>query len=103
MPSDSTPPAPDGVGRSNRKKLLPTCRDISELTTDLLERKLDLRSWLGVKFHLGRCQACRNYVDQMRKTVRLLRGRSLAEPAPGAAETAADLARAASQPGKPES
>jgi hypothetical protein len=39
----------------------------------------------------------------MRKTVRLLRGRSLAEPAPGAAETAADLARAASQPGKPES
>lgn len=49
-----------------------SCRDVSERATDLMERRLPLREWLAMKVHLGMCQACRNYMDQLRKTVGLL-------------------------------
>jgi len=37
-----------------------------------MERRLPLREWLAMRVHLGMCQACRNYMDQLRKTVGLL-------------------------------
>ena len=48
------------------------CRDVTELVSDYVERALPLRGRLAVRLHLLRCDACRRYIDQMRKTVRLL-------------------------------
>lgn len=55
------------------------CRDVSELVTDYLEQSMPLRRRFAVRWHLQWCGACRRYVDQMRKTVRLL---AAVQPAP---------------------
>ena len=52
---------------------MPTCRDMSELVTDYLERTVSIRKRLDVWWHLLRCEACRHYYDQMRRTIGLLR------------------------------
>ena len=59
---------------------MPTCRDMSELVTDYLERAVSLRTRLDMWWHLCRCGACRRYYDQMRRTVRLLGSRPPAAP-----------------------
>ncbi len=51
---------------------MPNCRDVSELVTDYLERRLTVTGWLGLRWHLLQCDACRRYIAQMRQTVRLL-------------------------------
>jgi predicted anti-sigma-YlaC factor YlaD len=58
------------------------CRDVTELVSDYLERALPLRRRLAVRLHLLRCDACRRYIDQMRKTVRLLSRGQLAASSP---------------------
>ncbi|HTW71309.1 MAG TPA: hypothetical protein VME47_15590 [Acetobacteraceae bacterium] len=70
---------------------IPTCRDMSELVTDYLEHALPVRIWMGARWHLVLCPACRRYYDQMRQTVRLLASRPL--PPPGAAAEANLLAQ----------
>jgi predicted anti-sigma-YlaC factor YlaD len=65
---------------------MPTCRDMSELSTDYLEHTLGWRARLGVRWHLALCSMCRAYYDQLEKTLRLLRGRPLDGPGE-AAET----------------
>ena len=52
---------------------MPTCRDMSELVTDYLERAVSIRKRLDMWWHLARCEACRHYYDQMRRTIGLLR------------------------------
>ena len=59
---------------------MPTCRDMTELSTDYLERALGWRTRLRVRWHLALCSMCRAYFDQLAKTLRLLRGRSLDGP-----------------------
>jgi hypothetical protein len=56
------------------------CRDVSELATDYMEHALPWRLWFGVRLHLLLCDMCRAYLDQLRKTALLLRGRTLPEP-----------------------
>lgn len=51
---------------------MPTCRDMSELVTDYMERATSLRLRLAMWWHLWRCEACRRYFDQVRRTVALL-------------------------------
>ena len=63
---------------------MPTCREMSELVTDYLERTLPLRTRLDARWHLFWCPACQRYYTQMRQTVRLLAGARLREPAPAA-------------------
>ena len=63
---------------------IPTCRDMSELVTDYLEHALPPAAWLGARWHLVLCPACRRYYDQMRRTIRLLRGQPLPSPDPAA-------------------
>lgn len=70
---------------------IPTCRDMSELVTDYLEHALPPRAWLGARFHLVLCPACRHYYDQMRRTIRLLARRPL--PPPSASTEAGVLAQ----------
>ena len=63
---------------------IPTCRDMSELVTDYLEHALPPRAWLGARWHLVLCPACRHYYDQMRRTIRLLARQPLPPPSPAA-------------------
>ena len=58
---------------------MPTCRDMSELVTDYMERATSFRVRLSMWLHLSRCDACRRYYDQVRRTVALL-GRGQATP-----------------------
>jgi predicted anti-sigma-YlaC factor YlaD len=53
---------------------------MTELSTDYLERTLGWRRRLAVRWHLALCSMCRAYYDQLAKTLRLLRGRSLDGP-----------------------
>jgi len=64
--------------------LIPTCRDMSELVTRYLERELPPLAWVGARWHLVLCPACRRYYDQMRRTILLLAGGSLPPPGPAA-------------------
>ena len=57
---------------------------MSELVTDYLERTLPPRAWLGARWHLGICGACRAYFAQMRETVGLLGRLPHQPPSPGA-------------------
>jgi len=59
---------------------MPTCRDMTELSTDYLEHSLGWRRWMAVRWHLALCSMCRAYYDQLAKTLRLLRNRPLAGP-----------------------
>ena len=51
---------------------MPTCRDMSELVTDYLERSTQPALRANMWWHLLRCEACRRYYNQVRQTVRLL-------------------------------
>ena len=81
---------------------MPTCRDMSELVTDYLERNLPLGRWLGARIHLLQCDACRRYYEQMRRTVRLLASNNFPPPAPDTENSVVDAlhnGRASSAPG----
>jgi predicted anti-sigma-YlaC factor YlaD len=48
------------------------CRDMAELVTPYLEGALSLRLRMAAWLHLRLCDACRRYVDQVRRTIRFL-------------------------------
>ena len=72
---------------------MPTCRDMSEMVTDYLERAVSLRTRLDMWWHLFRCEACRHYYDQVRRTVRLLGSRRLPAPDPATEDGVVAAAR----------
>ena len=41
-----------------------TCKEISKLVSQSLDRKLSLRQRMGVRFHLMMCSLCRAYEKQ---------------------------------------
>ena len=51
---------------------MPTCRDMSELVTEYLERTTAPQLRASMWWHLLRCEACRRYYDQVRRTVLLV-------------------------------
>jgi anti-sigma factor RsiW len=61
-----TPVATDPLGAM-------TCRQFVEIVTDYLEQQLDEARRLWTDEHLAGCDACRNYLEQMRTTIRALR------------------------------
>ena len=50
-----------------------TCQQFVEIVTDYLEQQLDEARRLWTDEHLAGCDACRNYLEQMRTTIRALR------------------------------
>jgi anti-sigma factor RsiW len=50
-----------------------TCRQFVEIVTDYLEQQLDEARLLWTEEHLAGCDACRNYLEQMRQTIAALR------------------------------
>ncbi len=49
-----------------------TCRELVELVTDYLEQALAEPERLRFEAHLTACEGCRDYLDQMRRTVATL-------------------------------
>ncbi|MCK9877919.1 zf-HC2 domain-containing protein [Frankia sp. AgPm24] len=47
------------------------CDELVEIVTDFLEGALDADTHRRVTEHLGQCDGCEAYVDQMRTTARL--------------------------------
>ncbi len=43
-----------------------TCKEVSALVSNSLDRRLSWRERLGVRLHLLICKACRRFADQMR-------------------------------------
>jgi predicted anti-sigma-YlaC factor YlaD len=58
-----------------------TCRDVTEIVTDYLEGRQSLIERFRFQMHLGMCRPCREYLRQMRVTVRAL-GALARTPAP---------------------
>lgn len=48
------------------------CRDFAEIVTPYLEGALPLRTQLAALFHLCLCGPCRNYLEQVRRTISFL-------------------------------
>jgi len=46
-----------------------TCKEMTELCTDYLERRLSTVDRLRFRFHLALCKNCRTYLNQMQATV----------------------------------
>jgi len=46
--------------------LLPTCRQVSRLQSDLLDQPLSLPKRIGLRLHLLVCKWCRRYGKQIR-------------------------------------
>lgn len=63
-------------GQSEADDELP-CRELVELVTDYLERALDLPERARFEAHLRECEGCRDYLDQIERTILLL-GRTAA-------------------------
>jgi anti-sigma factor RsiW len=59
-----------------------TCKELVEIVTDYLEDRLPLADRRRFEQHLAGCEGCRNYLDQMRKTISLAGGLEDAIPAP---------------------
>ena len=59
-----------------------SCRELVELVTDYLEGRLPAPERARFEAHLGECEACIAYVEQMRATVRLTRAAGTAGTVP---------------------
>ncbi|MGA3001471.1 MAG: hypothetical protein ABSE20_07085 [Acetobacteraceae bacterium] len=53
---------------------------MAELATPYLEGTLPLRLRIAAWFHLRLCEACRRYIDQVRRTIRFLGSGPLPPP-----------------------
>lgn len=59
-----------------------SCRDLTEIATDYLERRLSLWARLQIRLHILLCNSCRRYLRQIRSMIGLLRCLPSEEPAP---------------------
>ncbi len=50
-----------------------TCREFVELVTDLIEGQLAEARRLAAEAHLGKCDGCEAYLDQIEATIAALR------------------------------
>jgi len=60
-----------------------TCQELVELVTDYLEGNLSPADRSRFEQHLSGCTACRNYLSQMRQTIKLV-GRLTPDDLPAA-------------------
>jgi predicted anti-sigma-YlaC factor YlaD len=56
---------------------------MSELVTDYMERATPLPTRAAMWLHLWRCEACRRYFDQLRRTAALLASHPQGSPPQG--------------------
>jgi anti-sigma factor RsiW len=77
------------------------CHEVADLASDHIDRALPFGRRLQMHLHLAICRACRAYVDQLRKTIGLIRGRAVGEPPPSVVAAVAE-ALAQSREEKPQ-
>ncbi len=77
-----------------------TCKELSERATDYLENALTARQRAGIQVHLLMCKHCRSYIDQLAKTVQLLK--AAGEAAGSATPDPALLARFRTDTSEPQ-
>ena len=65
-----------------------TCREFVELVSDLIEDQLAEAKRLEAERHLGHCEHCEIYLEQVRQTIAALRGLARAESFPRTREQA---------------
>jgi len=63
-----------------------TCRELVELVTDYLEDRLAASERRRFEDHLADCNGCTTYLNQMRRTIGLLRGLGEEALPPGSRE-----------------
>ncbi len=49
-----------------------TCQELTEIITDYLEGRLTRMQGISFQLHLGMCRHCREYLRQMKMTIRTL-------------------------------
>lgn len=59
-------------------KIMPTCQEVSHLTSTSMDEKLTVRQKLGVRFHLLFCKWCRLFNKQMLQLRTIIKTKSLA-------------------------
>ena len=64
-----------------------SCQELVELITSYLEDALPTDERRRFDEHIGDCEGCRNYLEQMRITVRLLGGITIYDLDPDAEES----------------
>jgi anti-sigma factor RsiW len=65
-----------------------TCREFVELVTDYIEDQLAEARRIEVEIHLGACDGCETYLEQIRQTIAALRTLARAEDFPRTREQA---------------
>ncbi len=63
---------------------LPSCKQVSELSSQQLDEKLPLMRRVGLKIHVMICEQCRRYARQMKLTDQSLRYWMRGKPMPQA-------------------
>jgi predicted anti-sigma-YlaC factor YlaD len=63
-----------------------SCQELVELVTEYLEGSLSETDRARFEEHIGGCSGCRNYLEQMRKTIELVGGLTSNSMPPGAAD-----------------
>jgi predicted anti-sigma-YlaC factor YlaD len=71
-----------------------TCREVTEMANDYLDRNLNWLAKLQFRLHLMMCRHCQRYVDQLAKTITLLRGSRGEPPDRGTEDKLAEIFRA---------
>jgi anti-sigma factor RsiW len=71
----------------------PACNEIVELVTAYLEDALSAADRERFERHLGECEACAVYVEQMRRTIRLTGALRAAPLSPGTRAAFIELLR----------
>lgn len=46
-------------------RMMPSCRDVSQMVSDAMDRRLPLRKRLGIRLHVSMCALCRRYEKQL--------------------------------------
>ncbi len=65
-----------------------SCREFVELVTDYIEDQLAEARRIEVEIHLGQCDGCETYLEQIRQTIAALRTLARAEDFPRTREQA---------------
>jgi anti-sigma factor RsiW len=65
-----------------------TCQEFVELVTDLIEDQLAEATRVQVEMHLGECEGCAAYLEQIRMTISALRSLAQSDDFPRTREQA---------------
>lgn len=63
-------------------KIMPSCKDITEHSSDYLDRNLSFKERLGFRVHLFLCVSCRRYLSQLKLTIATIGKTENAAPQP---------------------